>query len=376
MDQQIAPYIKFSPNDRHPKAPCLQLEVELCPLLKYTLCRPAQDNDLRPFVFKWSPLSESYSQDGFVLLRYTSDGKLERVPVPDATQDPPDIVNIKYPFNVTELKPGGSIVYCDSLPSRYREQLDPGETYEFVWSGTKIRLWDWGTPNDHVGSQLEANPVQPDLIIPGGASVTFTYEQIESPVFGRRQSTPPVLLSDLVQGAPFLSVELSGPDTIDPKGEYFASCHVRYHGSPADRPITFRDHVIWEQRHPYRLENGLWELRESACPGIFLDDPDITVNVAEEGGFITLRPGECWDHSWSILDDIDGWEIGDTWRYLFKGGTVDWWDYGGLDEHANTTVKMPLHPWGKVTDPADNGGRPKLVIPASNAIEFRIVEKE
>ncbi|KAB8069125.1 hypothetical protein BDV29DRAFT_198895 [Aspergillus leporis] len=306
MDQQIAPHIKLSPNDRHsrPKAPCLQLEVELCPLLKYTLCRPAQDDDPRPFVFRWSPFNEGYSQDGFVLLRHTSDGKLEKVPVPDAIQDPVDIVN-----------PGGSIVYCGSLPGRYREQLDPGEMYELVWPGAKIRLWDWGTPNDHVGSQLGANPVQPDLIIPGGASVTFTYEQIESPVFNRRQSTPPVLLSDLVQGAPFLSVELTGPDTIDPKGEHFASCHVRYHGGPTDRPIIFRDHVVWEQRRPYRLENGLWELRESGYPGIFMDDPDITVNVVEEGGFVTLRPGECWSHSWGILDDIDGWESGDTWRY-------------------------------------------------------------
>jgi hypothetical protein len=120
----------------------------------------------------------------------------------------------------------------------------------------------------------------------------------------------------------------------------------------------------------------LWELRESGCPGIFLEDPDNTVNVAEEKDFVTLRPGEYWNHSWRILDDIDGWEIRDTWRYQFKGGTVDWWDYGGVGEHADTTVKVPPHPWGKVTDPADFGGRPRLVIPESNAIGFRIVEKE
>lgn len=55
---------------------------------------------------------------------------------------------------------------------------------------------------------------------------------------------------------------------------------------------------------------------------------------------------------------------------------MDWWDYGGVDKHADTNVQIPPHPWGKVTDPADNGGRPQLVVPASNAIEFRIVEKE
>ncbi|KAB8074264.1 hypothetical protein BDV29DRAFT_191148 [Aspergillus leporis] len=274
-------------------APCLQLEVKLCPLLKYTLRRPAHDDDPRPFVFVLSPLNEGYNQSGFVLLRHTSDGKLETVPIPDAIQGPLDIVNVKYPFDVTELKPGRSIVYSG-----------PGETYELVWPGTKNWLRDWGIPNDH-----------PDLIIPGGASVTFTYEQIESPVFNRRRSTPAVLLSDLVQGAPFLSVELSGPDTLVPWGKHSASCHVRYHGGPTDRPIIFRNHVIWEQRRPYRLEESLWELRESGCPGIFLEDPDNTVNVAEEKDFVTLRPGEYWNHSWRILDDIDGWEIRDTWRY-------------------------------------------------------------
>ncbi|GMG22272.1 unnamed protein product [Aspergillus oryzae] len=179
MDQQIASY-KFSSNDRQyvpnypslppslsltgphlvirtglsvgtrrllssssPKAPCLQLEIELCPLLQYTLRRATPDDDPRPFVFVWSPLNEGYHQDGFILLRHTSDGKLERVSVPDAIQDPIDIVHVKYSFDVQELKPGGSITYYHSLPCRYREQLEPGETYELVWPGTKIRLWRW-----------------------------------------------------------------------------------------------------------------------------------------------------------------------------------------------------------------------------------------
>ncbi|KAE8410247.1 hypothetical protein BDV36DRAFT_131366 [Aspergillus pseudocaelatus] len=318
MDQRIASY-KFSSNDRHPKAPCLQLEIELCPLLQYTLRRATPDDDPRPFVFVWSPLNEGYHQDGFILLRHTSDGKLERVPVPDAIQDPIDIVHVKYSFDVQELKPGGSITYYHSLPRRYREQLEPGETYELVWPGTKIRLWGWGVPNDYVGSHLAANPVQPDLIIPGGASVTFTYEQIESPAFIRRQSTPPLLPSDRVQGAPVLSVELSGPNTIVPEGKHSASLHVRYQGGPTDRPIIFRNHVIWDMFRSYRLEDGLWELQEGpcGCPGLFLDDPDITVNVAEDEGFVTLKPGECWSPSWTILEEIYGWKVGDTWRYRF-----------------------------------------------------------
>ncbi|KAE8373295.1 hypothetical protein BDV26DRAFT_285238 [Aspergillus bertholletiae] len=284
MDQQITSYIKFSSRDRHPKAPY---------------------DDLRPFIFVWSPLNEGYGQDGFILLRHTSDGKLERVPVPDATLDPLDMVHVEDPFDLQELKPGGSITYCHSLPRRYREQLEPGETYELVWSGTKIPLWDWGVPSDYVGSRLAANPVQPDLIIPGGPSVTFTYKQIESPVFIRRQSTPPLLPSDRVQGAPVLSVELSGPNTIVPEGKHYASLHVHYHGGPTDRPIIFRNHIIWELFRSYRLEDGLWELQEGpwGCSGLFLDDPDITVNVAEDEGFVTLKPGEYWSPSWIILEE-------------------------------------------------------------------------
>jgi hypothetical protein len=135
-------------------APCLQLEVKLCPLLKYTLRRPAHDDDPRPFVFVLSPLNEGYNQSGFVLLRHTSDGKLETVPIPDAIQGPLDIVNVKYPFDVTELKPGRSIVYCDSLPGRYREQLDPVKRTSLSGPGRRIgcgtgesqtTMWDPGS---------------------------------------------------------------------------------------------------------------------------------------------------------------------------------------------------------------------------------------
>lgn len=108
------------------------------------------------------------------------------------------MVHVEYPSDLQELEPGGSITYCHSLPRRYREQLEPGETYELVWTGTKIPFWDWGVPSDYVESRLTASPTQPDLILPGGPRVTFTYEQIESPAFIRRQSTPPLLPSDRV----------------------------------------------------------------------------------------------------------------------------------------------------------------------------------
>ncbi|KAB8236410.1 uncharacterized protein BDW43DRAFT_308093 [Aspergillus alliaceus] len=190
---------------------------------------------------------------------------------------------------------------------------------------------------------------------------------------GRQSSTihstsPVVRLSD----AAVLSVELTGLEAITLRGNHSASIHIPYHWDPTDRPIILRSHVLRLKYRPYRLEDGYWQLWENECPELFLDGPDITVRVAQDGDIVALRPGECWSDSWGTLEEIDHWEVGDTWRYWFKGGTVD---YGGAEEHVDTTVKVPPHPWGRVTGPADNGGQPQLVIPASNAIESRIVEE-
>ncbi|KAF5855006.1 hypothetical protein ETB97_010338 [Aspergillus alliaceus] len=172
--------------------------------------------------------------------------------------------------------------------------------------------------------------------------------------------------------AAVLSVELTGLEAITPRGNHSASIHIRYHWDPTDRPIILRSHVLWLKYRPYRLEDGYWQLWESECPELFLDGLDITVRVAQDGDIVALRPGECWSDSWGTLEEIDHWEVGDTWWYWFKSGTVD---YGGAEEHVDTTVKVPPHPWGRVTGPADNGGQPQLVISASNAIESRIVEE-
>jgi hypothetical protein len=72
-----------------------------------------------------------------------------------------------------------------------------------------------------------------------------------------------------------------------------------------------------------------------------------------------------------LPDDV---KAGDVFRYQFRGTTdVDWWDWGHIeDEHAETMVTLPC--WrGRAVDPAGNGGRPELVVPASNPAEFRVV---
>jgi hypothetical protein len=59
---------------------------------------------------------------------------------------------------------------------------------------------------------------------------------------------------------------------------------------------------------------------------------------------------------------------------ILKGTAVDWWDCGNKEEQVDTVVKLPCWIVGAVTEPVDNGGREELVVPASDFIEFIIVE--
>lgn len=71
--------------------------------------------------------------------------------------------------------------------------------------------------------------------------------------------------------------------------------------------------------------------------------------------------------------------VGDVFRCHYNDGTVDWWDWGGMEEHVRTMVKLPAYICGKVTDPMDNLGEgegeggPQLVAPVSNELEFRSI---
>lgn len=125
----------------------------------------------------------------------------------------------------------------------------------------------------------------------------------------------------------------------------------------------------------------IWETcdESSSVDGFMIfDDPDVAVHPSQHKDFMSLKPGE----SWTIRERLQGemwtelpsdYQPGDVFRYRFKGTTVDWWDWGDAEEHANTTVKLPCFIVGQVTDPADNGGRPKLVVPASGSVEFKVV---
>lgn len=104
------------------------------------------------------------------------------------------------------------------------------------------------------------------------------------------------------------------------------------------------------------------------------DDPDVEVNVSQHRDFASLQPGGCWTTSYSV--DREDWDFpsdladSDVLRCRYKGGHVEWWDWGDSKDHSDTVVKLPCYVWSEVTEPRDNGGRPKLVVPVSNEILF------
>lgn len=114
--------------------------------------------------------------------------------------------------------------------------------------------------------------------------------------------------------------------------------------------------------------------KEETCFRI-VEGPDYEVKVIEDGNFVSLQQRQTWTHS-KTFDESSlhpDSVVGDRYQYQYRGGSVDWWVWGDCEEHANTIVKLP--PWisGEVVEPTGNEGRPKMMVPASNIVEFTIV---
>lgn len=107
-----------------------------------------------------------------------------------------------------------------------------------------------------------------------------------------------------------------------------------------------------------------------------MDGPDIEVNVTDEELFLSLQPGESWtdEFTFDLSELHEDTAVGDSYRFLYWGGCVEWWIWGTREEHADTTVKVP--PWrGDVVDPIGNERKQKINIPGSNTVEFVVVDK-
>ncbi|GLA00501.1 hypothetical protein AnigIFM60653_009249 [Aspergillus niger] len=176
---------------------------------------------------------------------------------------------------------------------------------------------------------------------------------------------------------------------MPPSGNLEMSIKVTYRGPSAD-PITFHTWAfspinafsVYRRISPEESNLGT-EKAWKTCIGdrsahVFWDNPDRQINVAEneEGRFTSLFPGESWSNSWSLPADGDcrpeDARPGEQLRYQFTGNTLDWWDWGTIEDHAQTIVTLPGSGIEPIKHPKDNDGRPKVVIPASNILEWTV----
>ncbi|PVH79613.1 hypothetical protein DL98DRAFT_560718 [Cadophora sp. DSE1049] len=429
IEKRLAPYIDMSHDDLDPDAPQISLNISVDQRLsktlpfqiKFTLKR-AEDGHSNPCIFHWSPNIHGFGATGFVLLHETADGTIEKVEI-DHTglvklpeEKAPLVVGASNYF-LWELAPGSETTFVVILPERFQKVLVPGEKYQLVWPGNEIDEWDWGTIPEHANQELKPRSTdyysqKPRLILPGGPSISFRAEEESDPwpMRAMRESKIGFAAANLEEEkwrlrqekkkreqedqAPILSVTLNCPPEAPGSGIIDVEVKVTYEAMEHDgdqpaRPITFHTYPFDVSDSPregfrlYRHRGGdKWEKyvspEETQSGFMIVDEPDLEVSPGQHEDFASLQPGESWStqrriqgESWTTLPkDTD---VGDEFRYRFNGVFVDWWDWGSREEHANTLVKLPCWTAGRVVEPAHNEGRPRLVVPASDTLEFSII---
>lgn len=103
----------------------------------------------------------------------------------------------------------------------------------------------------------------------------------------------------------------------------------------------------------------------------FATPEPVQVGNNELNQFQSLKPGNFWSFTRHVSDFPKTFGPGNQFRYGLKGITLDWWDWGDLQDHRNTVVWITEN---KLYAPKDNGGRPMIKIPASNWLEFTLVD--
>ncbi|PYI12924.1 hypothetical protein BO99DRAFT_407905 [Aspergillus violaceofuscus CBS 115571] len=414
MDAVISSYLRYSATDRRSGCPRLSLtfhakpnidlEVDTSVPITFTIAREVDDPERRPCIFYWDPKEDGFGQGGFMLFRRIPVGFFNFDWHPVSINPSQSLLLAKSSLSsrevprsdlyIKELLPGTSVSWEVSLPTVYFDSFRPGHYYETLWVGGQIPLWDWGTLAEHQNCKLD--PKSPPLILPSSEKQSLYILDEESDIddVGPLPPSPPPLLASVCQkggGVPILTLSIAGPATLSLK-DYDPSSRLRYAVTatlfyePApnislQEPIVFhtflfRD-VDWRQEgfRLYRKEHGQWqpyEIRGSFTYHRYRFPNPVLKNVGrnEDNDFHALSPGESWSFTRRVTDFPDNVVPGDTFRYCYKGAQLDWWDWGHFQDHKDTVVTIE----GKVREPEDNGGRPALVVPASNYVEFTVVE--
>ncbi|RAK98564.1 uncharacterized protein BO80DRAFT_466779 [Aspergillus ibericus CBS 121593] len=352
---------------------------------------PADGDDLKDINQpRWSPEIDP-GRDDFILLHHGPGNSLHRIGVEGQPRYKTDPTTMQFPteppsYYAAEAKDNHdrcNISHRLSFPDTWKKLLQPGHTYDLLWTGGEVSHWDWGTHTD-VGTE----PKGPPVIVPGGAHITFTMEEGEWPSVPRPATPPLIQASERVPGAPVLSLELSCSPTMTLTRILESRIRVVYHGlsdnddattgDKGSQPITFHTYAFDTSRK-FRVSRRRcadesspeaeeeWEtfIDEGCCQFGIWDNPDMLMNVSEnpDGRFPTLFPGESWSDVWTMTADgyslPDDLKPGEKLRYQFGGSTLDWWDWGTAEAHAQTIVTLPGSGLELITNPKDNGGRPK-----------------
>ncbi|GKZ39390.1 hypothetical protein AbraIFM66950_000219 [Aspergillus brasiliensis] len=396
-------YIRWHENDRLPDTPPVVLELDGSPtlwagdekpsyLFTITLRRVLDD---QRFWLRWSPYIDPSKEEFILLFHDPESGTVERIGVEEHSIYPQELPRIKqFPdepasFYVEEAKKNwdrSMINIRTGFPDTWVKLVKPGRTYTLLWTGQEVSHWDWGTAE----KKMETKPKWPPILVPGGAHLTFTVDERKRPPFPSPPTPPPIDPSERVPGAPVLSLHISCDSTMSHFRDLMITIQVTYHRPSADnkspQPITFHTwafnpftsfsvyrHISPNQSSP-ETDKQWKTCIPDRVPHAFWDNPDRELNVGEnpEDRFATLFPGETWSDFWTMAADGDCEDVrpGEQLRYQFTGNTLDWWDWGTLEDHADTVVTLPGSGVEPIKRPKDNDNRPKVVIPASNIVEW------
>lgn len=380
------------------------LDDELIYDVLFTIMRAADDPHTRPCIIHWNPVEDGCGQSGMKLLLHGEEclqlKELDPEKLPTKLLIPREVPTSDPYFK--ELVPGSSVSWKAPLPAVHFDDSGLGVTYSILWPGGQIPIWDWGTLVEHSGRTLV--PKSTPVVLPGPSYLTFETrnhksdpEESDPEYFDYPPPPSPRSISPSarVNGAPIFSVTIAGPTTLSMKDQipslprYPLTVTVSYHiqaGSPClphSGMLTFHSYIFkqpdnhYEGFRIYRRGNDGWTPYEWRTHqlGFRITEPHaLNVGRNEENHFWTLKPGESWSFTRQVDEFPKDAAPGDKFRYLFKGATLDWWNWGNFETHKDTVVWVPGWLQGKVQDPKGNGGRPVVVVPASNAVEFTLVD--
>ncbi|PVI03665.1 hypothetical protein DM02DRAFT_625714 [Periconia macrospinosa] len=181
--------------------------------------------------------------------------------------------------------------------------------------------------------------------------------------------------SDQDPTAPYLSFALKAPPNLSLSGKYRVEITIHHHfnekANPGNKPITFTQtylsqfllgrYILLRQR-PQGPE---WSREECACTLINVPDE---IFVGQNSRFISLALGECHTTTsriWPDTEFVENLELGADYSYQYIGNEIAWWNWGRKENHGSTRI------WISETS---HNSRPRIVLPASNPVNFTIIE--